>query len=72
MVRLEAEPATLERRVREREPARWSGLEQLLSAASRLAVTMLSLSGVDLVLSTDDRPREKVAARIRAELSLPA
>ena len=72
MVRLEAEPATLDRRIREREPAGWSGLEELVSAATRLAGAMPALCGIDLVFSTKDRSREEVAARIRAELSLPA
>jgi hypothetical protein len=66
LVRLEAEPATLVDRITEREPATWSGLPGLVRHARELALTMPGLSGVDLVLSTEGRRAEDVAARIRA------
>jgi broad-specificity NMP kinase len=36
VVRLDADPATLARRIVEREPEGWSGLEHLLAASARL------------------------------------
>jgi energy-coupling factor transporter ATP-binding protein EcfA2 len=66
VVRLEAEPATLAARIIEREPATWSGLPHLVGHAHELALTMPGLTGVDLVLSTQDQRPEDVAARIRA------
>lgn len=64
LVRLEAEPATLERRLLEREPAGWSGLSALVDASQRLAESMPSLDGVDLVLSTEGQRPDQVAARL--------
>ena len=66
VVRLEAEPATLVERITKREPRTWSGLPGLVRHAQELALTMPGLSGVDLVLSTEGRRAEDVAARIRA------
>ena len=68
LVRLEAAPATLERRIRAREPAGWSGLEQLVASARALAGRMEALAGVDLVLSTEDAEPAAVAARIEEAL----
>lgn len=70
LVRLEAPPATLERRLTEREPATWSGLPALVASARRLAETMPSLPGVDLVLSTEHDPAEAIAARVAEVLEL--
>ena len=65
VVRLEAEPATLARRIVEREPEGWSGLDELAAASARLGPVIAGLDGIELALSTDDaRPRE-VASRIR-------
>jgi hypothetical protein len=64
LVRLEAEPATLKRRLLAREPARWSGLPALVEISRYLAETMKRLSGVDLVISTEDRKPEEVAAEL--------
>jgi predicted kinase len=64
LVRLEATPATLKRRLRAREPETWSGLPELVESSERLAETMKALSGVDLVLSTEDQPADQVAARL--------
>ena len=66
LVRLEARPATLVRRIVEREPPTWSGLDHLVEHAQELAASMPALSGVDLVLSTEGERAEDVAARIRA------
>lgn len=65
VVRLEAAPATLARRIVEREPEGWSGLDELVAASARLSPVIAGLDGIELALSTEDaRPRD-VAARIR-------
>ena len=66
LVRLEARATTLVERIREREPAGWSGLEGLVEHAQVLAETMPDLSDIDLALSTDGQRPADVAARIRA------
>jgi len=66
LVRLEAPAATLVERIVEREPASWSGLPGLVEHAQQLATTMPALRGVDLVVSTEGKRAEDVAARIRA------
>ncbi len=68
VVRLEALPATLERRLTDREPVGWSGLPALIASSHRLASTMVTLEGVNLVLSTEDAESEQVAAAIEAAL----
>jgi len=65
IVRLEAEPATLARRIVEREPDGWSGLDQLVAASARLGPVIASLHGIDVALSTEDARASDVAARIR-------
>ena len=65
LVRLEADPTSLVKRIIEREPASWSGLSGLVEHAQELAVTMPGLAGVNLVLSTEGERAEDVAARIR-------
>jgi len=66
LVRLEAQSATLVKRIIEREPPSWSGLATLVAHAQKLAISMRALRGVDLVLSTEGERPEDVAARIRA------
>ena len=70
LVRLEAEPATLERRLLAREPPEWSGLAELIESSRRLAAAMKGLPDVDLVLTTEDQEPERVAARIRSALMI--
>ena len=65
VVRLEAEPATLQQRIVAREPDGWSGLDELLAAAARLAPLVAGLDGIALALSTDGQRPEDVAASIR-------
>jgi hypothetical protein len=65
VARLEAEPATLERRITEREPQEWSGLGGLLDSARRLAATMPALTDVDLVVDTDVNDQVAAAAFVR-------
>ncbi|MGH3706155.1 MAG: hypothetical protein ACRDT9_16080 [Agromyces sp.] len=64
LVRLEAEPATLRRRIIEREPDGWPGLDELLAAAERLAPDIARLAGIALVLSTEREQPQAVAERI--------
>jgi hypothetical protein len=74
LVRLEAEPDTLERRIRARERPGWSGLSTLVDSSRRLAESMRSLGDVDLVMSTEGERAEAVGARVLAVLKshLPA
>jgi hypothetical protein len=65
VVRLEAEPDTLRRRIVEREPRDWSGLDQLLAASGRLGRVIAGLEGVALALSTENQEPRMVAERIR-------
>jgi predicted kinase len=65
VVRLEAEPPTLRRRIAEREPDGWPGLDQLLAAADRLAPVIVGLDGIGLALSTEGARPPAVAERIR-------
>jgi hypothetical protein len=65
VVRLEAEPATLARRIAAREPDGWSGLDGLMAASARLGPIIAALDGVALALSTEGAPPADVARRIR-------
>jgi hypothetical protein len=65
VVRLEAPPATLRRRIIEREPEGWSGRDQLVAATGRLARAIAGLDGVALALSTEGQRPDAVAERIR-------
>jgi hypothetical protein len=69
VVRLEAEPATLRRRIVEREPDGWPGLDGLLASTGRIAPVVAELDGVVLALSTENARAPAVAARIRAEFA---
>ena len=65
VVRLEAAPATLARRIVEREPEGWSGLDELVAASARLGPVIAGLDGIELALSTEDARARDVAAQIR-------
>ena len=65
VVRLAARPETLRRRIVEREPEGWSGLEELTTAAARLSAVMAELDGVALALSTEAERPPAVAERVR-------
>ena len=65
VVALRAAPATLRRRIVEREPEGWSGLDALVAATERIATAVDALDGVALVLSTEDEAPPAVARRIR-------
>jgi predicted kinase len=68
LVRLEAAPSTLRQRIEGREPERWSGRDELVAAARRLALSRVELEGVDLVLDTERSEPKALAALVRAEL----
>jgi hypothetical protein len=65
VVRLEAEPETLRRRIVEREPEGWSGLDELVAASARLSSVIAGLDGIVLTLSTERQRPQVVADRIR-------
>jgi hypothetical protein len=65
VVRLEAEPETLSRRIVEREPDGWSGLDELLAASARLRTVIAGIDGVALALSTEGQRPPVIAERIR-------
>ena len=65
VVRLEADPVTLRKRIIAREPAEWTGLPQLLDAVDEIAVVSNSLEDVHLVCSTEDASPLAVAAQVR-------
>jgi hypothetical protein len=69
VVRLEADAQTLRRRISEREPDGWPGLDALLAAADRLAPVIASLDGFALSLSTEGERAPAVAERIRVRLA---
>ena len=69
VVRLEAEPETLHRRIVDREPAGWSGLDELLAASTRLSSVIAGLDGIALTLSTERQRPPVVAERIRDEFA---
>ena len=71
VVRLEAAPATLQARIIAREPAGWSGLDELVAASARLAPVIARLDGIALSLSTDDQRPGGVAQRIRDAFPQP-
>ena len=53
LVLLNASGPTLRSRVTAREPAQWSGLDELLAAAERLGEQMRGLAGVDVHIDTE-------------------
>jgi hypothetical protein len=71
VVRLEAEPETLRRRIVEREPEGWSGLGELVVASQRLGPVIAGLDGIALALSTEAQRPAAVAERIRDRFPTP-
>jgi len=65
VVRLEAPSRTLQRRITDREPVGWPGLDDLVATAARLGPVIARLDGIALALSTDGQRPSAVAARIR-------
>ena len=68
VVHLTAPAATLEERVRGREPTDWSGLPGLVESAKRLS--SIRFEAADLELDTDQRTVADIAASIEAELRM--
>ena len=64
VVALDADPVTLRRRISDREPEGWSGLDELLLAAGRLRAAIAELEGVDLRVRTESERPAEVAERI--------
>jgi hypothetical protein len=71
VVRLDAEPQTLRRRIMEREPEGWSGLDELVAASQRLGPVIAGLDGIALALSTEAERPAAVAERIRDRFRTP-
>jgi broad-specificity NMP kinase len=68
LVLLHADPETMRERLLSREPPGWSGLPELLNASRRLAGSMPDLEGLDVVIATDGRRPDEVAAELDEEL----
>jgi hypothetical protein len=68
VVHLTAQPATLEERIRGREPAEWFGLSELLESAERLAA--IRFAETDLELSTETHGPDEVAASVVGEVRM--
>lgn len=66
VVLLGARPATLRRRIEEREPPGWSGLERLIAEAGTLGAKLAGMEGVGLALDSEEHDSGEIAARIRA------
>lgn len=66
---LAAPPELVRQRVLDREPEAWNGRIPLADHAFALARVIPGLPSVDLVVSTDGRRREDVAAEIREALA---
>jgi broad-specificity NMP kinase len=65
IVRLEAQPSTLRRRIVDREPDTFNQLDELIAASARLTPVIAALDGIALALSTENQRPADVAARIR-------
>ena len=65
-VMLESSLTTLRKRIVEREPPNWSGLEHLLGETERWAVVLKELDGVHVRCNTEQLTPDEVTARIRA------
>jgi len=65
VMRLEAEPKTVRRRIIEREREGWAELDQLVAASARLRPVIAGLDGIALAFGTDGQRPEVVAERIR-------
>lgn len=65
VVRLEAEPETLRRRIVAREPETFTQLDELVAASARLGAVIAGLDGVSAAFSTEGRRPAEVASEIR-------
>jgi RNase adaptor protein for sRNA GlmZ degradation len=66
LVVLEARVETLRRRIHDREPEGWSGLDYLVGETERFAAQLEELERGRLVLDTEELSPGEVAERIRA------
>jgi hypothetical protein len=66
LVMLEAEAAKLRRRIIDREPEGWFGLDHLLNEMEELHVSMAALDGVHLVMDTERLTTAQITQAIRA------
>ena len=64
VVCLSASPEAVAARIDKREPDRWVGKAPLIERARRLAASTPHLPGVDLVVDTEERVAEDVAAEV--------
>jgi chloramphenicol 3-O-phosphotransferase len=64
VVCLSASPTTVATRIDAREPDHWPGKAPLIARARQLATTTPRLPGIDLVIDTEQRHAEDVAAEI--------
>ena len=64
VVSLSASAETVAARIDKREPDRWPGKAPLIARARRLASSTPRLPGIDLVIDTEQRAAEDVAAEI--------
>lgn len=65
---LSASPETVAARIADREPDRWPGKPGLTAHARQLAGLVPRLDGIDLVIETDDRAEDEVAAELHTEM----
>lgn len=68
LVRLEARPDTLRRRIIAREPEGWFALDHLLGEMEQLHASMPALDGVHLVLDTERLGTAQVTEAVRSAL----
>jgi chloramphenicol 3-O-phosphotransferase len=64
VVCLSASPETVAARLDAREPDRWPGKAPLIARAQRLATAVPHLPEIDMIIGTEDRRAEDVAAEI--------
>lgn len=70
VVCLSASPDTVAARIDAREPDRWPGKLPLMDRARKLALLNPGLPGIDIVINTEQRAAEDVAAEIFEEMRL--
>jgi cytidylate kinase len=68
VVCLTAAAEVLAERLQSREPDRWPGKRKLIAHARKLAATIPDLDGIDLVIDTDEREADDVAAQIHGDM----
>jgi gluconate kinase len=69
VVCLSASPEIVAARIDDREPDRWPGKARLIAHSRELATATTKLDGIDVIIETEDRSPEDVAAQIEAEMA---